>query len=389
MIHVLAFFIGMLMLSKTSAQSINGTQIDGRQNNNNLTAVPFLLIMPQARSGAMGNAGVALDADANASSINIAAIAFLPEKTSGASVTYSPWLKSLAPDMSLSYLSGYYRLDGRNSIGASLRYFSIGNVQFTDNNKQSIGVFNPNELAFDISYARNFGPGFSLGGSVRYIHSDLFSGQTVGGAQVEAGKAIAVDISALYKREGSFFNGPVIWSAGINLSNIGTKIAYSASNVSYFLPANFRIGGAATFLRNDNRFIVALDLNKLMVPTQPVFDQDGNIIRGKDPDRSVPAGIIGSFSDAPGGFSEELKEINVSTGLEYSYKDTFALRAGYNYQSPEKGNSTYFTLGAGFKYNVLSFDLAYLAGSTANNPLANTLRIGIQARFGQKLGQQK
>ncbi|MBB5440876.1 hypothetical protein HDC92_004580 [Pedobacter sp. AK017] len=387
MIQVLTFLVGMLMLSKTSAQSIKGTQIDGRQHNNILTAVPFLLIMPQARSGAMGNAGVALDA--NASAINNAAVAFLPEGTCGASVTYSPWLKSLVPDMSLSYLSGYYRLDDRNTIGASLRYFSIGNVQFTDNNQQSIGVFNPNELAFDISYARSFGPDFSLGGAVRYIHSNLFSGQTVGSAQVEAGKAIAVDISGLYKREGLFFNEPVIWSAGINLSNIGTKIAYSASNVTYFLPANFRIGGAATFLRNDNRFIVALDLDKLMVPTQPIYDQDAKISKGKDPNRSVPAGIIGSFTDAPGGFSEELKEINISTGVEYSYKNTFALRAGYNYQSPEKGNSTYFTLGAGFKYNVLSFDLAYLAGSTTNNPMANTLRVGIQARFGQKLDQQK
>jgi hypothetical protein len=384
---VIFFLIVMSLQDKLFAQSINGTQIDGRQNNNILTAVPFLLIMPQARSGAMGNAGVALDADANASAINGAAIAFLPEGTCGASVTYSPWLKSLVPDMSLSYLSGYYRVDERNSIGVSLRYFSIGNVQFTDNNQQSIGVFNPNELAFDVSYARSFGPDFSLGGSVRYVHSDLFSGQSVGGAQVEPGKAVAVDVSGLYKREGTLFGEPMIWSAGINLSNIGTKIAYSASNVSYFLPANLRVGGAATFLRNDNRFIVALDLNKLMVPTQPIYNENGIIISGKDPNRSVPGGIIGSFTDAPGGFSEELKEINISTGLEYSFKDTFAFRAGYNYQSPEKGNSTYFTLGAGFKYSVLSFDLAYLAGSTVNNPLANTLRIGIQARFGKKLDQ--
>ncbi len=379
------FLLILLCVFKLNAQSINGTQMDGRQQNNILTAVPFLLIMPQARSGAMGNAGVAIDADANASSINAAAIAFLPVKTWGASVTYSPWLKSLVPDMSLSYLSGYYRVNERNTIGASLRYFSIGTVQFTDLNSQNIGIYNPNELAFDFSYARSFGPDFSLGGSVRYIHSDLFSGQSVGGAQVEAGKALAVDISGFYKREGYFLSEPVIWSAGINLTNIGTKIAYSASNVSYFLPANFRIGGAATFLKNNDRLIVALDLNKLMVPTQPIYDQNGNISKGKDPDRSVPAGIFGSFADAPGGISEELKEINISTGLEYSFQNTFALRAGYTYQSPEKGNSTYFTLGAGFKYNVLSIDLAYLAGKTTNNPLANTLRVGIQAGFGRKI----
>ncbi|MNX88278.1 hypothetical protein D3C86_1202410 [compost metagenome] len=281
--HMLAFFIGPIMFSEASAQSIGGTQIDGRQNNNILTAVPFLLITPQARSGAMGNAGVALDADANASSINTAAMAFLPERTLGASVTYSPWLKSLVPDMSLSYLSGYYRFNERNTIGVSLRYFSIGNVQFTDNNSQSIGVFNPNELAFDVSYARSFGPDFSLGGSVRYIYSDLFSGQSVGGTQVEAGQAIAVDVSGLYKREGTLFGEPMIWSAGANISNIGTKISYSASKTPYFLPANLRLGTAFTFLKDDNRFTFALDLNKLMVPTQPIYDENGNIVKGKDP----------------------------------------------------------------------------------------------------------
>lgn len=380
-IVIILILTGISAPSKIAAQSIGSTQIDGRQNNNILTAVPFLLIMPQARSGAMGNAGVALDADANASSINAASIAFLPKHTSGASITYSPWLKSLVPDMNLSYLSGYYRINERNSIASSLRYFSVGNVQFIDNNSQTIGVFNPNELAFDVSYARSFGPHFSMGGSVRYIHSDLFSGQLVGGAQVEPGNALAIDVSGFYRREGSFLHKPVIWSAGINFSNIGTKIIYSANNLAYFLPANFKVGGAVTFKNNDNSFIVALDLNKLMVPTQPVFDQNGNIIRGKDPDRSVPAGIFGSFTDAPAGFSEELKEVSVSTGLEYNFKDAFAFRAGYNYQSPEKGNSTYFTLGAGFKYNILSIDVAYLTGSTANNPLANTLRIGVQARF--------
>lgn len=386
---LLTSFMVMSGVDIALAQSIGGTQIDGRQNNNILTAVPFLLIMPQARSGAMGNAGVAVvDADANASSINAAAIAFLPEKIGAASVTYSPWLKSLVPNMSLSYLSGYYRINTRNSVGVSLRYFSIGSIQFTDNNSQSIGVFNPNELAFDVSYARSLGPNFSLGGAVRYVVSDLFSGQSIAGAQVEPGKAIAVDVSGLYKQEGTMFGEQMIWSAGINISNIGTKIAYSATKTPYFLPANLRLGTAFTFSKNDSRFIFALDLNKLLVPTQPVYDHSGHITKGKDPDRSVPAGIFGSFSDAPGGFSEELKEIGVSAGLEYSFKDMIIFRAGYNYQNPEKGNSNYLTLGAGFKYNVLSIDLAYLAGSTVNNPLANTLRIGIQARFGRKLDQQ-
>lgn len=376
----------LLAVLPLCAQNISGIQTDGSRQNNIVTAVPFMLITPEARAGAMGNAGVALDGDVNASAINVAGLAFMPEKTAGVSISYSPWLKSLVPDMSLAYISSYYRLDERNTIGASFRYFSLGAVQFTDADFHDMGIYNPNEMAMDISYTRSFGPGFALGSTVRFIYSNLYSGQLSSGGQAQAGKAIAVDVSGLYKKEITLFGNPAIWSAGINLSNIGTKISYSnTGSVPYFLPGNFKIGTAATLMPNgDNHFIIALDLNKLMVPTQPIYDGEGNIVKGQDPNPSVPSGIFGSFSDAPGGFGEELKEISIATGLEYSYQQKFALRAGYNYQSPEKGNSRYLTLGAGFKYNIFNIDFAYLAGSTQKSPLANTLRFSLQVRFSDK-----
>jgi len=364
-----------LSTSKIHAQSI---QADGSRQNNLLTSVPFLLITPQARSGAMGNAGVAVEADANAPSLNMASMAYLKDGSYGFSVTYTPWLKNLTQGMSLSYLSGYYRIDERNTIAAALRYFSIGDVNFIDNNQQDLGVFNPNEFAADVSYARNFGPDFSLGGSLRFIYSNLYSGQFNSEGQSGTGKAVAVDVSGLYKKESYFLGGPVIWSAGLNISNIGTKISYNIGDSPYFLPGNLKFGGAATIIGHESKLVVALDLNKLLVPTQPIYDTNGSILKGRDPNRSVPAGIFGSFSDAPGGFREEIQEVGISAGLEFSFQERFAIRAGYNYQNPDKGNSSYLTLGAGFRYNVLTIDFSYLAGAVNTNPLANTLRFGLQ-----------
>ena len=367
------------------AQTISGVQTDGSRMNNIVTAVPFLLITAQARAGAMGNAGIAVGADAATGGLNLASLAFLPEKSSGFSLSYSPWLKSLVPDMSLAYLNGYYRIDDRNTIGAAFKYFSLGAVKFTDADFQNLGVFNPNELALDINYVRSFGPDFALGGTARFIYSGLYTGQFSTGGQSQAGKALAVDISGLYKTDITLLGRPAIWSAGLSLSNIGTKISYGTGSTSYFLPSNLKLGTAATILSDqDNTFIFALDLNKLMVPTQPVYDLEGNIIKGKDPNRSVPAAVFSSFGDAPGGFNEELKEVSLSIGAEYNYQQKFALRAGYNYQSPEKGNSRYFTLGAGFKYNLFTIDFAYLAASTSKSPLANTLRFTLGVNLDKK-----
>ncbi|GGE56233.1 hypothetical protein EV200_10382 [Pedobacter psychrotolerans] len=374
----------VLVFVKTNAQVVVGnTLTNGSESNNIVTAVPFLLITPDARAGAMGDAGVAVTGDVNSSSINPSKLAFL-DKPYGFAVSYSPWLKSLVPDISLAYLSGFYKLDDRNTIGASLRYFSLGSIQLTDINQQELGIANPNELAFDVTFARNFGEEFSLGTSLRYIYSNLASGQFASG-QVRGGNAVAVDVSGLYKTSSNLFGKPTILSAGANISNIGTKMSYSDNGQSFFLPTNFKLGGASTITLDDySTFTFALDFNKLLVPTQPIYDANNNIVSGKDPNRSVPAGIFGSFSDAPGGFSEELKEVGISTGMEYWYNQQFAIRAGYNYQSPQKGDSRYFTMGLGLKYNVFNIDFSYLLANAQTSPLANTLRFSLLFNFGDR-----
>jgi len=364
-----------------AAQSIGGIQTDASRLSNIYTAVPFLLITPQPRSAAMGNAGVALDADANASTINTSALAFLPEGDTGASFSYSPWLRQLASGMSISLLTGYYRLNERNTVSASLRYFSIGNVNFSDDNFQDLGVYNPSEFAFDIGYALKLGPGFALGGNLRYISSNLIGGGAVN--NVRAGKAVAVDVSALEKSELQLGGTPAILSFGISLSNVGTKMIYGNSLKSYFLPANFKLGSSLKMGEGTTKVSFALDFNKLMAPTQPIYDADGNIAKGKDPDRSVPAGIFGSFSDAPGGFREELQEVGVSAGAEVSFKDALHLRSGYLYQNPQKADNSYFTLGLGVRYSRWAFDFSYLMGS-GQSPLRNTLRFGVQANFNKR-----
>lgn len=380
----------VLVFGKSNAQvTIGGTQTNGSEANNIITAVPFMLITPDARAGAMGDAGVAIPGDVNSASINPAKLAFL-DKPYGFSISYSPWLKSLVPDINLAYLGGFYKLDDRNTIGASLRYFSLGQIQLTDINQQDLGISSPNELAFDVTFARTFGNEFSLGSSVRYIYSNLASGQFSSTGQVHAGNALAVDIAGLYKTSTTMFGKNTILSAGANISNIGTKMSYSDGGANFFLPTNLKIGGASTIAIDDlSTFTLALDFNKLMVPTQPIYDSNGKIISGKDPNRSVPAGIFGSFSDAPGGFSEELKEVGISTGLEYWYNQQFALRAGYNYQNPMKGDSRYFTFGAGLKYNVFNIDFAYLVANAQTSPLANTLRFSLLFNFGDKKGLKK
>lgn len=380
----LSVFSLVAVCSKLCGQVVqSGTQTNGSESNNIITAVPFLLIVPDARLGGMGDAGVAVAPDANAMGINPSKLAFLDKKY-GFSVSYSPWLKSLVPDVSLTYLAGFYKPDEKTAIAASLRYFNLGEIQLTDINQQDLGVYSPNELAFDVTYARQMSESFALGTSVRYIYSNLTSGQFSSGQQTKAGTAVAIDASAYFKKPTIFLGTDAILSAGLNLSNIGTKVSYAENGASSFLPANFKLGGASTFLIDDfNQFTFALDFNKLMVPTQPLYDANGKIIAGKDPDRSVPAGIFGSFSDAPGGFSEELKEVSIAAGMEYWYNQQFAFRAGYFYESPDKGNRRYFTLGAGLKYNIFNIDIAYLLANAQKSPLANTLRFSLLFNFGK------
>lgn len=374
-------FLLSLVLGKVQAQVSGNTESNGSETNTIITAVPFLLITPDARAGSMGEAGVAIPGDANSSSINPAKLAFL-DKQIGLAISYSPWLKSLVPDVNLGYLSGFYKVDDNNTVGASLRYFSLGQIQLTDANQQDLGTYSPNEFAIDGTFARKFGEEFALGTSVRFTYSNLSSGKFSAGQETKAGTSLGVDVSGLYKKPTVFLGTDAILSAGLNISNIGTKMSYVEGGNKYFLPTNMKLGGASTFLIDDyNQFTFALDFNKLLVPTQPIRDEDGNIVKGKDPNRSVPAGIFGSFSDAPGGFSEEIKEIGIATGIEYTYNQQFAFRAGYFYESPQKGDRRYFTLGAGLKYNVFNIDFSYLLASAQKSPLANTLRFSVLFNF--------
>ncbi|HEY0175630.1 MAG TPA: type IX secretion system outer membrane channel protein PorV, partial [Pedobacter sp.] len=241
----------------------------------------------------------------------------------------------------------------------------------------------PSEFAVDATYARRFGDSFSLGTTLRYIYSNITTGQFSTGQGSRPGKSLAVDVSGYFKQPTYWLGHDAILSAGINISNIGTKMSYSDAAESYFLPTNLKIGGAATFiLDEDNELTAALDFNKLLVPTQPIYNTDGSIQSGKDPDRSVPAGIFGSFSDAPGGAGEELKEINIASGLEYWYMKKFALRAGYFYENPNKGDRRYFTMGTGVRYQSMELNFSYLLASSQNSPLANTLRFSLLFNFG-------
>lgn len=379
----ISIFSIVLVFENANAQGvIVGPQNNTSEYNNVVSAVPFLLITPDARTGAMGNAGVAVPADINASSINASKLAFL-DKPYGFSVSYSPWLKNLVSDINLAYLSGYYKFKDRYTLAGSFRYFSLGQVDLTNGSGQSLGVANPNELAVDVSFATSFGDRFSLGSSVRYIYSNVTAGQYVVTGETNAGNAVAVDVSGLYRAPTNLFNTYTLVSAGVSISNIGTKMSYRNGQQSLFLPGNIKIGGATTSnLDNLSTLTFALDFSKLLVPTQPRYDANDNIIAGRDPNRSLPSGIIGSFSDAPGGFSEELREVGISTGAEYWYNQQFALRAGYNYQNPSKGSSRYFTIGAGLKYNVFNIDFAYLVANTQTSPLANTLRFSLLFNFG-------
>ncbi|RZA03179.1 MAG: type IX secretion system outer membrane channel protein PorV [Sphingobacteriaceae bacterium] len=349
------------------------------------TAVPFLNITPDSRSGGLGDAGVAITPDANSNFWNPSKLAFI-EDDNMVSVSYSPWLRNFVPDMNLSYLSFAHRVNERNSIGASMRYFNLGAIQLIDANQVDQGTYKPSEFALDFSFARKFSNDFSLGLTMRYIRSDLsnLAFSTGSSQQAKAANGLAADISAYYKNDRGYqFGVPVVFAIGANISNIGTKLSYIDNGPQYFLPTNFKIGAANTWkLDALNEITLSLDINKLLVPTPPVRDNNGDIVAGKDDNRSVPGGVFGSFTDAPGGFSEELREISYSPGVEYNYNKTLALRAGYFHESPTKGNRQYFTMGIGLKYLFYSFDFAYLAAQQRNSPLANTLRFSLAMSFG-------
>lgn len=363
------------------------------------TAVPFLLIGPDSRSGGMGDAGVALPADANAIHWNPSKLAFA-ENESEFRLSVSPWLKNLVPDMTLSYLAGYKRLaNKRSAIGGSLRYFNLGSITFTDVNGSVIRDFKPAEFAVDLAFAQQFSDRFSGGIALRYVNSNLTGGLNVSGANTKAGQTVAADVSFFYRRKDFDLGGKnATFAFGTNISNLGAKMSYSDAARRDFIPMNLRIGPCLTVdLDEYNSITVNADVNKLLVPTPPIYNQSGDtILYGDDPTRGVAAGILGSFSDAPGYLNEEneiikgsplkeeLREINFAGGLEYWYAKQFAFRTGYFWEHYTKGNRKYVTMGLGVKYSIFSLDFSYLIANTQRSPLANTVRITLGFNFDGK-----
>jgi hypothetical protein len=380
-----SFIYIILLLPLFATAQVGGVNANGSAYNSIHYVVPFLTISPDSRSGAMGDAGVALSPDVNSNYWNPSKLAFLDTSSNAIGLSYSPWLRHLVPDVSISYLSFAHNIDNRSAIGMSMRYFNLGSIQLVDANQNDQGTYRPSEFSIDGSFARKFGNNFSLGLTLRYIHSNLFSQSFVSGSSQAAkpGNAVAADISMYHTNSVQQFGKDATFSYGIDISNIGSKISYSDVGSSYFLPTNLRIGAANTINIDEfNQLTLAFDINKLLVPTSPIRDANGNIIQGKDDNVSVPAGIFGSFSDAPGGFSEELKEITLSPGFEYVYDQQFALRGGYFYENAAKGGRQFLSLGLGLKYDIYRFDFSYLAASQQSSPLANTLRFSLSVNFG-------
>lgn len=340
------------------------------------TAVPFLRISPDARSGGMGEVGIATSADAYSGFWNLGKIPFAKSKTN-IGVTYTPWLSDLGlNDVYLASISGYHQLDETQALSVGLRYFSLGNIQFTDNNGNQLQSFRPREFGVDLGYSRKLSEKSGLGIGLRYISSDL-AGGTVNGISYKKGTSVAGDLHYFHnglKEDGAGLN----W--GVTLSNLGAKISYTEdANQKDFIPANLGVGAAYTKVFDaDNKVTFAADLNKLLVPTPPSIGDSAGLANYRT--KGVVSSWFSSFGDAPDGGSEELREVTASIGAEFWHKEQFALRAGYFYENPEKGNRKYFSVGAGLKYNMFGLNFSYLlpAGSGINrNPLSNTLRFSL------------
>jgi hypothetical protein len=364
-----------MLLQHANAQKISTTGA-----NTITTGVPFLTIAPDSRAGAMGDAGVATSPDVNSQHWNPAKYAFA-ESEMGLALSYTPWLRNLVPDINLAYLVGYKRIDDRQTVSGSLRYFSLGDIQFMSDAGLEMGSQKPNEFALDMGYTRMLSDNFSGAVAIRYIRSDLTGGQMVGGVESHAANDFAADVAFYYQNQIRMNRKNSTIAAGIDISNIGGKISYTDGETKDFIPTNMKLGVSyKTEMDKYNTITFTFDANKLLVPT-PDTTKTGDIITGLGATKSTVAGIFSSFSDAPGGMAEEFKEINFSVGAEYWYNKQFALRAGYYYEDPTKGNRKFFTAGAGLKMNVFALDFSYLLPVAQNNPLANTLRFTLSFDF--------
>lgn len=355
-----------------------------------ISAVAFLRITPDARSAGMGDVGIAITPDANSMHFNASKLAFAEEK-GGVSATYSPWLRSLGlSDVYLAYLSGYYKFDDRQAIGASLRYFSLGDIAFTNENGESLGMGRPNEFELSVAYARKLSEKFSASLTGKFIYSNLAAGQQVDNIDITAGKSGAVDIAFTYQTEVDLGSATSFIRAGAAITNIGAKITYTQSQYRDFLPGNLGLGAAWDIDFDDyNRLTIGLDINKLLVPTpkypeDPEYDIDPEDGIADHRQKSLFSGVFGSFADAPDGFTEEMRELMFSVGVEYWYNKLFAVRAGYYYEHPTKGNRQFVTAGIGLKYNIFGLNVSYLIPtSNQRSPLDNTLRFSLLFNFGE------
>lgn len=379
----------------TPEEAANAVQL-----NTITTAVPFLMIAPDSRSGALGDAGVALSPDANSLHWNPAKMAFT-ENELEMSLSYAPWLRALVDDMNLAYLAGVKKTSKRQAVGYSLRYFSLGSITFTDETGQTIRNFEPAELSLDAGFSQKFTDKFSGGVAGRFVHSNLTGGVTSQGANTKPGISVAADLGLFYTNQYADWGSKKgQFNVGMNISNIGAKMSYTNTGRRDFIPTNLRLGTAYVMEVDDyNNVTFTVDFNKLLVPTAPAYHRDNanEIVSGYSNDVGVATGMVQSFYDAPGivtyaddgsysvypgsQFREELREINIGGGIEYGFADVFAFRTGYFYEHYSKGNRQFVTLGAGLKYTVFTIDLSYLISTTQQNPLANTLRFTLRMQF--------
>lgn len=359
---------------------------DGKNEFNPVqTGVTSISIAPDARGASMGDLGVATDPDANSQFWNPSKYAFAYSKAS-ASLSYTPWLRKLVNDIFLANLAGYWKLgsDDNQAVSASIRYFSLGEVNTSDGEGYTTQSLNPYEMSVDVGYSRKLSDSFSMGIVFRYIYSDLGFSDSYAGDQTTGASAFAADISGYYTTYPIIGRNECQWSLGFNISNIGSKVSYNNGEDPAFLPTNLRIGTAFTFpLADYHNLTLALDLNKLLVPTRPREMDFDDTPEGQQAyldaledweNMSSISGIFKSFNDAPGGMKEELREITYSIGAEYSYNQQFFLRAGYFHENEFKGNRQYFGLGAGFALNVLRLDASYMVATAQTSPLDQTLR---------------
>ena len=379
-------------MSAIMAFSMQAMGADNPKNQFNpvQTGVTSLGIAPDARGAAMGDLGVATEPDAYSQYWNPSKYAFA-YSTAAVSLSYTPWLRKLVNDIYLANLAGYWKIGGgdNQAVSASLRYFSLGEVNLTDDGGVVTNSVNPYELAFDLGYSRKLSEKFSMGVALRYIYSDLAFSDAYSAEQQTGASAFAADISGFFTSYPIIGRNECQWSWGFNISNIGSKVSYNDGNDPAFLPTNLRLGTTFTFpLAQYNNLALSLDINKLLVPTRPrqsdYMAEDGNYDSEAYEaaledwrNTSSISGIFKSFSDAPGGFSEELKEINFSVGAEYNYNQQFFVRAGYFYEHPDKGNRQYFSFGAGFSLNVIQLDASYMLATAHSSPLDQTLRFSL------------